>query len=341
MQPQKTRIEWLDIAKGLSIILVVVYHTLLYLNLQDMAPGIYTKISGIMTPIRMPLFFSVSGLLAASAMRATWPDFLRRKIWTFVWLFGIWSTARWLYFRYVQTNGMVPSEGLDPYQLIEMWWAPNTGIWFIWALAIFMTATKLLSSAPHIPIIAAAMVLSVLVFGGHLTVDLFTHRNVLQYFVFFLFGCWYGKTFATMITERPLHFAAGGFVAFLLLTLFNGTLQALELGVWAFAASIAGLFWFCGMAVLMSRLKALRDTFAYFGRNTLPVYVTHVMLVSGITGLLAFATGPDIAIGYIAAPLIVVTAIALSLGIKAGADRSGAGWLYAPPLRRERAIAAA
>jgi uncharacterized membrane protein YcfT len=306
-----------------------------------MAPGIYTKISNIMTPIRMPLFFSVSGFLAASAMRAPWPDFLRKKIWTFVWLFAVWSTARWLYFRYVQTNGLVPDEGSDPYQLLEMWWAPNTGIWFIWALAIFMTATKLLSSAPRLPVIAAATVLSVLTFGGHLPVDLFTHRNVLQYFVFFLFGCWYGKTFAITLTERPLPFAIGGFLAFILLILFRSKLQTLELGTWAFISSVAGLSWLCGTAVLMSRFGALRDTFSYFGRNTLPVYVTHVMLVSGIAGLLALATGPDVAIGYIAAPLMVFTAIAVSLGIKAAADRSGAGWLYTPPMRRERVVATA
>lgn len=339
--PPQTRIEWLDIAKGLSIILVVVYHTLLYLNFHDMAPGIYTKISNIMTPIRMPLFFAVSGFLAASAMRATWPDFLRKKIWTFVWLFAVWSTMRWLYFRYVQTNGLVPDEGSDPYQLVEMWWAPNTGIWFIWALAIFMTATKLLSSAPRLPVIAAAAVLSALTFGGHLPVDLFTHRNVLQYFVFFLFGCWYGRTFATMLTERPLPFAAGGFLAFVLLILSRDTLQTLEPGIWAFISSAAGLAWLCGTAVLMSRFGALRATFSYFGRNTLPVYVTHVMLVSGIAGLLAVKTGPDVATGYIAAPLLVITAIALSLAIKAAADRSGAGWLYAPPARRERVVAPA
>jgi len=341
MHQQKTRIEWLDIAKGLSIILVVVYHTLLYLNFHEMAPALYTKISNIMAPIRMPLFFSVSGFLAASAMRATWPDFLRKKIWTFVWLFGVWSTARWLYFRYVHTNGLVPSEGSDPYQLIEMWWAPNTGIWFIWALAIFMTVTKLLSSAPRIPVIAIGTILSILTFGGYLPIDLFTHRNVLQYFVFFAFGCWYGRLIAETLNERPFPFAAGGFAAFILLLALRSRLQPIEPGLWAFASSIAGLSWLCGMAVLMSRLKALRDVFSYFGRNTLPVYVTHVMIVAGIAGLIATLVEPSPSIGYLVAPLICVTAITLSLAIKAAADRSGASWLYSPPVRRERAVAAA
>jgi hypothetical protein len=93
-----------------------------------------------------------------------------------------------------------------------MWWAPNTGIWFIWALAIFMVATKLVSSAHHATSIAFAAMVSILTFGEHLQIDLFTHRNVLQYFVFFLFGCWYGKSVVGTITQRPFLMAFGGFL---------------------------------------------------------------------------------------------------------------------------------
>jgi uncharacterized membrane protein YcfT len=76
MPQEKTRIDWLDIAKGMSIILVVIYHTHLYHDFHEIAPDLYARISGIMTPIRMPLFFTVSGFLAASAVQAPWRDWL-------------------------------------------------------------------------------------------------------------------------------------------------------------------------------------------------------------------------------------------------------------------------
>ncbi|QPB18402.1 acyltransferase family protein [Rhizobium sp. 007] len=341
MRQEKTRIDWLDIAKGMSIILVVIYHTLLYHDFHEIAPDLYARISGIMTPIRMPLFFTVSGFLAASAVRAPWRDFLSRKIWLLIYLFAVWSTARWLFFHYIQTNALVPAEGSDPYQLIEMWWAPNTGIWFIWALAIFMVATKLLSSAHHATAVAIAAMVSILTFGEHLQIDLFTHRNVLQYFVFFLFGCWYGKSVVGTITQRPLLMAFGGFLLFAALYLLRWRLQAIEKGSWALLSSIAGLAWLCGTAVLMSRLQPVRHAFAYFGRNTLPVYVTHVMIVSLLVAAIATLVKAHAASGYVTAPLVVIVAIGLSLAIKAVADRSGAGWLYVPPARRKREAIAA
>ncbi|MEK1896680.1 MAG: acyltransferase family protein [Rhizobium sp.] len=333
---QKTRIDWLDIAKGMSIILVVIYHTLLYHDFHDIAPDLYARLSSIMTPIRMPLFFTVSGFLAAAAMRASWSDFLRRRIWLLVYLFAIWNTARWLFFRYVQTNVLVPSEGSDPYQLLEMWWAPNTGIWFIWALAIFMVATKLLSPIRGPTTIAITALISILTFGEHLSIDLFTHRNVLQYFVFFLFGCWYGKPVVNAITQRPLLTACAGLLIFAALYVLRWRLQAIEKGSFALVSSIAGLAWLCGTAVLMSRLQSVRHAFAYFGRNTLPVYVTHVMIVSLVVAPVATIVGSHAASGYITAPLVVVFAIGLSLAIRAIADRSGAGWLYTPPTRRQK-----
>jgi uncharacterized membrane protein YcfT len=330
MQP-KARIDWLDIAKGISIFFVVIYHSLLYLDLHDLAPDLYSRISDVMTPIRMPLFFTVSGFLAASSTHRPWREFLYRKVRLLLYLFAVWSTIRWLYFRYVQDNGLLPSEGDDAYQLIEMWWAPSTGIWFIWALAIYMTATKLLSPVSHAAVIGVAAVISLLTFGNHLPIDLFTHRNLLQYFAFFLFGCWYGKAIVRAITIRPVITAVAGFSIFSVLYVLRWRLQAIDKGIWAMASSVAGLAWLCGTAVLMSRIERVRRAFSYFGQNTLPVYVTHVMIASALAALISMGIGRNPIGGYLAVPFVCIMAVSLSLAIKAAADRSGAGFLYAPP----------
>jgi uncharacterized membrane protein YcfT len=333
MQP-KARIDWLDIAKGISIFFEVINHTLLYLDLHHLAPDLYSRISDIMTPIRMPLFFTVSGFLATSATQKPWREFLYRKVRLLLYLFAVWSTIRWLYFRYIQVNGLLPTEGNDLYQLVEMWWAPSTGIWFIWALAIYMVATKAVSSLSHAAVIGVAAIISLLTFGNHLPVDLFTHRNLLQYFVFFLFGCWYGKAVVHKITARPVMTAVVGFLAFSVLYVLRWRLQAIDKGAWAMASSIAGLAWLCGTAMLMSRIQRVRQAFSYFGQNTLPVYVTHVMIVSALAAMISLAIGPSPAAGYLAVPFVCIIAVGLSLAIKAAADRGGAGFLYAPPTRK-------
>lgn len=67
------RLEWLSLMRGLSIVLVVMFHV----QLVDMATGenhsLCTTLPTIFTPIRMPFFiFTSGGLLYLSRIRREW-----------------------------------------------------------------------------------------------------------------------------------------------------------------------------------------------------------------------------------------------------------------------------
>lgn len=59
-----------------------------------------------------------------------------------VYFFGLWSIIRWAYFRYVQENAVTPIEGTSFTELAWMWIQPNSGLWFLWCLAIYLVIAK-------------------------------------------------------------------------------------------------------------------------------------------------------------------------------------------------------
>jgi fucose 4-O-acetylase-like acetyltransferase len=61
-QTEKNRFIWIDTAKGIGILLVIINHLSLYLNISKTNPYI-TVFDDILGSIDMPLFFLISGLL--------------------------------------------------------------------------------------------------------------------------------------------------------------------------------------------------------------------------------------------------------------------------------------
>ncbi|WP_121119802.1 acyltransferase family protein [Croceibacterium ferulae] len=80
--------------------------------------------------VRMPLFFVVSGVFAASGVSRSWSDLLQRKVALFVWLLLIWSVIRFLFVSYVMLNPDNPLEGTRLAEIYEVLVEPRTGIWF-------------------------------------------------------------------------------------------------------------------------------------------------------------------------------------------------------------------
>lgn len=71
----KQRIEWIDTAKGMCIILVVAYHTLIHTHADFLISN--TNIDGFLSTFRMPLYFTLSGLFFKKY--SSFFDFLIKK----------------------------------------------------------------------------------------------------------------------------------------------------------------------------------------------------------------------------------------------------------------------
>lgn len=94
---QGSRLAWADTAKGLLIILVVFWHVVLksYLTIDWRIglpiPGAWGLISDLAYPVRMPLFFLISGCFAANAVARPWAAVLRGRVLRFLYLYLLWT----------------------------------------------------------------------------------------------------------------------------------------------------------------------------------------------------------------------------------------------------------
>ena len=86
---KSSRIEWIDICKGIGIILVVIGHT----GIGQISPSIYNYIYSF----HMPLFYFLSGLTFNNDKYNNLATFLKRRFWTLILPFLILNLIVYLY----------------------------------------------------------------------------------------------------------------------------------------------------------------------------------------------------------------------------------------------------
>jgi hypothetical protein len=90
------REAWADVAKGACIVLVVLWHVITkhYLlvdwRLPVPIPGVWGTLGELFLPLRMPLFFTVSGVFAAPAVARPWRAVALSRVAGPYYLYGLW-----------------------------------------------------------------------------------------------------------------------------------------------------------------------------------------------------------------------------------------------------------
>ena len=89
--PVKARLEWIDVAKGIAITLVVLGHVVWVLSLMDLPTSdFWRRILQATGPMRMPGFFLMSGLFAHRFATGSFERFARRRVIGFAYLYFVW-----------------------------------------------------------------------------------------------------------------------------------------------------------------------------------------------------------------------------------------------------------
>src|SRR5258705_13881892 len=93
----RERVGWADTAKGVCILLVVLWHVIMkhYLkvdwrHLPVPIPGAWGILGDQLLTLRMPLFFTVSGMFAVGAYHRKWHVVARSRIAKFLYLYLLW-----------------------------------------------------------------------------------------------------------------------------------------------------------------------------------------------------------------------------------------------------------
>lgn len=312
-QNVKPRIDWVDAGRGLAISLVVLFHSTNWLGEAGFGVAGWEFFDDTIASIRLPLFFTMSGLFAVKWMRASWRELWRSKVSLFVWVFAVWSVIAT--FSFMLGLNVQGAEGNYLGQLKDLLWAPflpRFELWFIWALALFFVVAKLLTRLPVAVQLSATGLLSLVALS-----DIFVGNagwvGSAKYFFFFLCGILLrDRIIRWSSTARPAVLVAI-FVAWAAIALAGTALGFREFFGYYFLCCVVGVF--AGIAV--SRVLARIPGPRYLGTRTLPVYLTHTTIILIVVWILARTLPlPETAVlGTFLPPLLAAVAIAASLGL--------------------------
>ncbi|MDV8069605.1 acyltransferase family protein [Rhodococcus sp. IEGM 1366] len=137
-QPPRNRLGWIDAAKGLCMALVVLWHVSLWYQNEINTTGqlsIWYSLGEFFAPVRMPLFFFISGLLVTSALQRTLGQ-TRTKTLGIYYLYVLWTTL-FLCRLFLPFQSDHPPTVRD---LVISALLPAS-FWYLWALPAFFLFT--------------------------------------------------------------------------------------------------------------------------------------------------------------------------------------------------------
>ncbi|MEU8215508.1 acyltransferase [Micromonospora taraxaci] len=333
------RAEWADAAKGACIILVVLWHVVVkdYLQIDwhvgVPVPGLWGTLGEQFLPLRMPLFFAISGVFAANAAQRPWRVVARSRVAGFLYLYALWLL---IHTAILAAAPQLPTDrATSVLGVLEQLTITPSNLWYLYALAVYFTIAKATRRAPRALVLVPAGVLSAVAGAGLL--DTPGNRGGLyQNLVFFLAGLYLRpqiQQWAATASRRRLLLTSGSYVLALTAMAAAGAQQ--WFGVWP-AVSVLAVIFGITAAARLARWSALSKPLASLGRITLPIYVVHMPVLALLHRLLLVPVselGPSaqglIVLGY--PVLLTGLVIGLSLAVHRGLLAVRAGWLFALP----------
>jgi uncharacterized membrane protein YcfT len=297
------RVDWVDYAKGICIVMVVMMHSVLGVEKAAEQTGFMHYVVMFAKPFRMPDFFLISGLFLSVVIDRDWRTYLDRKVMHFAYFYVLWVT--------IQFGFKAPSLAAESswsqvgLLYLESFIEPFGTLWFIYLLPIFFVVTKLTRNVHPLVIwlIAAALEMTH-VATGWTAIDEFCAR-----FVYFFAGyILAGYVFALSDRARawPM-FALLGLGAW---AVVNGGLVALEVSEWPIVSLALGLAGACAIivtGVLLARAHWL-NVLRFCGEHSIVIYLAF-FLPMAVTRTILLRFGPIHDIGLIS---LVVTAVGVA-----------------------------
>src|SRR3979409_2462675 len=121
-QSAPVRIDWVDYAKGICIVMVVMMHSVLGVEAAAGHTGFMHVLVAFAKPFRMPDFFLISGLFLSVVIDRDWRTYLDRKVLHFVYFYLLWTAIQFAVKApiFINEHGALGTAWL----YIESFWEP-------------------------------------------------------------------------------------------------------------------------------------------------------------------------------------------------------------------------
>jgi uncharacterized membrane protein YcfT len=297
---RSTRIDWVDYAKGICIVMVVMMHSVLGVEKAAGDTGFMHAFVMFAQPFRMPDFFLISGLFLAVVIDRDWRTYLDRKVVHFAYFYVLWMTIQFGF----KAPGFAAEQGWRHVGLLylESFIEPFGTLWFIYLLPIFFVVTKLSRGVPPLAIWVVAAALEM----AHVKTDWTVIDEFCARFVYFYSGYLFAS-YVFALADRSREKPALALAGLVLWTLVNGGLVIADVSHWpliSLALGFAGASAIIVMGTLLARMQWL-NFLRYCGEHSIVIYLAF-FLPMAVTRTVLLKTGVIADIGTIS--LIVTVA---------------------------------
>ncbi len=269
-------------------------------------------------PLRMPMFFLVSGMLSAGLLRRSAGEVLRRRVLHYAWLYPLWLGIYALVHAWALRDLGSPviqevyAKMESPAAALLVTW---NNVWFLYALMLFYAAALLLRRLPTTvqAVLALALAVPGLLHLGNAiglpVIDRFYH------FPYFMLGILGGDRLRDAVPRlgRLRIFLPLGATCLILAALAHHQRILRDPAVVA-ALSLLAMPVELGLSVwLTRRVPGLAALLQLVGRNTLAVYVLHTISLRLVLSVMP-APGGLADIPWVLGLTLAAVALALGLG---------------------------
>ena len=298
-----SRIDWVDTAKGICIVFVVMMHCVLGVEAAAGQTGWMHAVVAFAAPFRMPDFFLISGLFLANVINRDWRLYLDRKLVHFAYFYILWMTIQFAVKApvFASEMGWTGVAGFYLVSFVE----PFGTLWFIYMLPVFFVVTKLAHDKGipwQIMLAIGALLQLAPIHTGYLLIDEFASRFVYFYagYIFapkiFALADWARQRVSVSLTFLLVWGLINGGLVYVGWAALPGV--ALALG----AAGAGAIILTSALIVKAGQLDWLRT----FGENSIVIYLAFFFPM-GVARIILMKLGL-LDIGTVS---LVVTAVAV------------------------------
>lgn len=328
------RLAWPDVARGLSVVLIVMLHlwaTHLVFWIGDQQ--IMTIMGAVIdwtSPLRVPLFFFVSGYLASRALKSPWRTAWRGRVVSVAYLYVLWvaiiAVFAWL------DNTANGFSSVDPLAMVlQNIGSPETHMWYLWALIVLFIAAWATRAVPAWVVIGVGAAVSI---GAPFLLEQ-PYRQVAAAALFYALGARLPAVSDWLTSRR------GVWIFLAAAALYTASMLLGPTGPYGLADPLTSCI---GVAATIAIIGVIANrpwmtVFRKVGRNTLPVFILNPLVFLLLNDLLralprlASWLADHPAGGAIYAFVVIAATLAGSIGLKLLADRIGLRWLFEMPGR--------
>ncbi|MBZ9906104.1 acyltransferase family protein [Mesorhizobium sp. BR115XR7A] len=315
MNSSPMRVPWVDTAKGLSIILVVMMYSAYNTGEYTGGVGFLHYVIGFATPFRMPEFFLISGLFLSQVIDRPWLRYIDRRVVHYLYFYVLWAI--------ISIGLKIGIFSRDPagmlHDLAMAVVQPYGVLWFIYMLAVFGLAAKLLRQLAVPAWIVIPIAAGLQMWAPH--PDSYAVEQFAAYFVFFYVGFVMAPLVFRLVewTQARPALTVSGLV---LWAVVNGLLVyssgyamqpvGMQIGLAAWpplhlVLAVAGAVALCVLGGFLSKFPAM-EWLRWLGEHSLVVYVAFTIPMSLFRGA-ALASGLLTDTGLLSLAVLLVSII--------------------------------